>query len=422
MKKSKFIVPLITTALLGGCSFAKFNNEGECIYTKCDSSDNGFMIYEKEDAIKIYNGSFNSDGLYSGKGEFYYKDDSKLVAELNMGYAINGIYYVLKNGVQYTILFKDEKINPNKIKSYNFKNEVQYESQAGNFSYVGEMSNLTLQGKGRLYKNNLVFNGNFENEFFKGQISNNEQTKKFEIENTDNSVRYVYKNGLESDILQGHFSKNKFKGVQTKYIKDEEILSYEGFWELEKSPFEYKNFNFEKFVKNGLYKTITPSGKIIKGDFVNDKKEGYFDVYENNRLIGFDYYKNNKKLYYVPLYLEIQSQLQRNDCKYAFPETLNLWTPYKFKNCKDDLYTIEFIDKENKNLLMEMVYNNKKNIIKELIIYDKDKKYKFIKINTRKILESKEYTLEGKAEIYQWIDYDYTLISISNFSIKEMKK
>lgn len=417
---TKRVILLITFLLMGGCSFFALKTKGDCISSKCDSSDIGKMVYSDDSSILIYKGSFNENGSYNGKGSFYYNDNNKLDATSKDGLVTSGIYYYTKNGIQYTIRFNEESLNPETISQYKFNNKVQYEKVSGNFAYTGAMNNLTMQGDGILFKDDLFFEGNFQNKNFKGVISNNDQSKKFEIEDTDNSVKYEYKNGTEKNVLQGHFYGLSFKGSQTRYDNEKEIINYKGEWNLKYSPFEYDSFKFEDFEKNGLYISQIQD-KIFKGDFKDDKKNGHFEIYKSKRLMGFDYYKENKKLYYVPLYLEMQSQLKKNGCKYAFPDTLNLWTPYQYKSCKGDMYTIEFIDKENKNLLMEMVYNKKKNIIKNLIIYDEDKRYNFIKINTKKILNAKEYTLQGMAKIYQWIDGEYILTNTSEINVNSIK-
>lgn len=406
--------------LLGGCSFSSIKQKAGCV-TECNSDNTGSMIYSSEDKLALYEGGFNISGEYEGKGIFLYRDGSRLNAESSSGFVHKGVYSHLKGGEQHTILFSGEKINPEKIGTYNFKNKVKYEKVYGGFSYHGGMSNLLLRGEGQLFKDDLFFAGKFENMFFKGEISNNDQTRKFEIEDTDNSVRYTYKNGVKTSVLQGHFSKNVFNGVQTEYIKEKEIISYKGHWGMKYSPFEYEDFKFDDFEKKGQY-TSESNGNVLKGDFKNNQREGYFDVYKSNKLMGFNYYDNNKKLYYVPLYLEMQSQLKKGKCSYVFPETLNLWTPYNFKSCKKGIYIIEFIDKENKNLLFEMKYNKKIDKIIDLVIYDQNKKYEFTEINHKNILGTIEYTLDGNAKIYKWINNEYVLLNISKININTEKK
>jgi hypothetical protein len=417
----KLMVLLITCFFIGGCSLFLVNTKGECVSSYCDSDEMGKMIYDDESIILIYKGSFNDKRTYEGQGSFYYHDNSKLDAISKDGFVTSGVYYYTKEGVQYTINFSEELLDPEMIKKYKFINKIQQEKVSGNFSYTGEMDSLTLQGKGTLFKDDLFFDGNFKDKKFKGIISNNVQTKKFEISSSDNSVKYEYKDGKKKNVLQGRIKDSIFKGSQTRYDNKQEIINYKGEWKLAYSPFDYDSFKFEDFKKNGLY-TSKIHNKIFKGDFKDDKKYGHFEVYKSKRLMGFDYYKENKKLYYIPLYLEIQSQLQKNDCKYTFPETINLWTPYKYKSCEDDIYTIEFTDKENKNLLMEMVYDKVEDTVKSLVVYDQDKRYNFEKVNTKKILNATEYTLRGVAKIYEWVDDRYILINTSEIDINSFKK
>jgi hypothetical protein len=409
--------------LLSGCSLVSTSSYGQCIYLKCNEpTDKSIMIYNDDQIIRSYVGGFNESGFYKGEGVFYFKDDSKLMATLENGLASKGVYYYIQDGYQYTILFNDESLDPHVIRDHVFKNSVQLERVAGDFSYKGGFERMTLKGSGVLFQNDLVFDGVFNDLTFKGKISNNIQTQTFDIEPTDNSVLYSYTKGVEKHVLQGHFLGSVFKGVQSVYVAEKEVISYHGKWILDHSPFNYKTFSFESFDKSGLYEIKSNDGSINKGNFEDNKREGYFEYYKNNKLLGFDYYKGNKKLYYMPLYLELKSQVDKSKCNVEFPETLNVWIPYKFKSCVGDIYTVQFIDKENKSLLFEMVYNKKKNIVTKLKVYDKDKMYNFININTNKDLAIKEYTLKGKAKIYQWIDDRYQLLSTSIIDINHMKK
>lgn len=420
---------LILSLFLFACSFHQTKDKQEKEYN-CDNcikskDSNQFLFYENHDFLKFYEGEINEDGLYDGKGSFFFSDGSYLHGFSSRGLIYAGDYFLHKNGFLYTLSFENELIDPYFLKEYQFKNKVIYKKGYSDFSYNGNFKNLTPYGSGVLYYNDLIFDGDFNNESFFGTIENNFQNKKFKSENNNNSVLFEFIDDKKNkkNIIQGFVNKKKLKGHETIYISNKEIISYEGEWELNFNPFYFEDFNFQKFKKNGLFKIENPDTNITSiGNFTDDKKNGYFEKFINSKLASFDYYKDNELLYSIPFFLEKNiSLINPKKCQFNFPSTINIWQPIEFLSCDNNIYNINFIDKENKDFLLNMTYDFNKNKLIELTVYHNDYKYIFSDFKINAELGIPQYYLEGDATIYQFINHKYKLINKSYINLSSKK-
>lgn len=408
MKINKLVVFL--SILLSGCSI-----NSDLICKKCiNINENNYLLYENQENLKFYEGNIDKNGLYNGKGKFYYRDNSIIEGESKNGFLITGTYTFFIDNEKFSLFFNNEKIDPVSIYQHSFKNEVILKKINGFFSYEGNMKNLIPFGYGTLYKDNLIFKGFFNiNNRFTGNIENNEQTKVFKYEASDNSSMFVFNDfkNNQKTIYQGFIVNNeKFNGVSSIYFKDKELISYEGVWDLKSNPFNYKNYIFLDLQKNGVFKVTKnkTDNEYSKGNFIDNKKNGFFETYKKSGLIGFEYYKDDSFLYYIPFYMDIENQLiNKENCQFNFPQTINLWYPISFNSCKNNVYNIDFIDKENKKFLFNMTYDFISKEIKELIVFNEDHKYIFKNLKEDNELEIKKYLLKGNAEIYQFVDGGY---------------
>lgn len=414
----KKISIIIITLFLFSCS--SFNQKKEQHILSCKNciksqTEDLYLVYENHSFLKFYEGEINKDGLYDGKGTYYYSDGSFLTGLSSRGLIYSGDYFFLENGHLHTISFNNELIDPYSLENYEFKNKTIYKKTYTDFSYNGGLKNLKPNGKGILYYNNLIFEGDFYNSLFFGTIENNFQNKKFRSEKTNNSVVFEYIDGNKKTTFQGVIDGSFLNGHETIYINDKEIISYNGLWELNFDPFSYEKFKFEDFKKNGYFKIEKPNNpEVSTGNFSFDKKNGYFEKFINSKLVSFDYYKDNEILYNIPFSIETDIELiNPNECPFNFPSTINIWQPTEIISCVDYIYNINFIDKENKDFLLNMTYNFKTNTLLTLIVYHKDYKYIFSDFKVDNELGTPLYYLEGNASIYQFVDYKYTLINNS---------